>query len=372
MIINTNLSNTLNFLRWFAAFLVVIEHLRSLIFIDYINLVDKTLFNKFFYLITGFGHQAVIVFFVLSGFLVGGEFIRYEKNIINLKKYLIKRFSRIYIVFFPALVIGIILDYIGFKYFNNSLLYSNEFKLAAMNYNVSERLDLATFFGNIFMFQTSIVETLGSNGALWSLSNEWWYYMLLPLIYLILFNINIELKIISSVILILLVSYLNNSIFYYFFIWLMGMFIYKYPFNMRLKGGTLLSSIFVIVAFLISRLHVLGNGYISDILVGLSIIILINSLSQKENSTIYLKKLNLLLADFSYSLYLFHFPLLTVVTAILYEFHLYEYEQPTIMNFLLFLLMILLAYIFSFIMFILFENNTKQFKNMLINIFIKK
>jgi len=69
---SSQLSNTLNFLRWFAALMVVVGHLRSFLFVEY-NLVEhKTIFIKLFYFITGFGHQAVIIFFMISGYLVGG------------------------------------------------------------------------------------------------------------------------------------------------------------------------------------------------------------------------------------------------------------------------------------------------------------
>ena len=68
----SQLSNTLNFLRWLSALMVVIGHLRSFLFVEYNLVENKTVFIKLFYFITGFGHQAVIVFFVISGYLVGG------------------------------------------------------------------------------------------------------------------------------------------------------------------------------------------------------------------------------------------------------------------------------------------------------------
>lgn len=70
--ISPTLSNNLNFLRWIAAFLVVVGHLRSLMFPEYSKLVNPSIFQKIFYFITGLGHEGVIIFFVISGFLVGG------------------------------------------------------------------------------------------------------------------------------------------------------------------------------------------------------------------------------------------------------------------------------------------------------------
>src|SRR6202030_1593882 len=37
------------------------------------------------------------------------------------------------------------------------------------------------FLGNLFFVQTILCRTFGSNGPLWSLANEFWYYVLFPL-----------------------------------------------------------------------------------------------------------------------------------------------------------------------------------------------
>jgi len=74
-------SDTLNTLRWVSAFLVVIGHLRSFIFINYAGVEQQNLLVKLFYYITGFGHQAVMVFFIISGYLVGGGLLmKYKEN----------------------------------------------------------------------------------------------------------------------------------------------------------------------------------------------------------------------------------------------------------------------------------------------------
>ena len=52
---------------------MVAEHARSLVFVDYGELQSPGLWAKGFYFLTGFGHEAVMVFFVISGYLVGGK-----------------------------------------------------------------------------------------------------------------------------------------------------------------------------------------------------------------------------------------------------------------------------------------------------------
>ncbi len=41
-------------------------------------------------------------------------------------------------------------------------------------------MGIGTFLGNMFFLQTIVVPTFGSNGPLWSLANEFWYYILFP------------------------------------------------------------------------------------------------------------------------------------------------------------------------------------------------
>ena len=208
---NTSLSWSLDFLRWVAAFLVVIGHLRSLMFVEYEKIESITIIDKMFYFFTGFGHESVIVFFVLSGYLVGGEFLRIDKTNKMFMIYMIKRFSRIFMVFFPALIIGGIIDLIGSHWINYGGIYQNAFHIPSMNFSVLDRLTPEIFLTNLTMMQTSLGHTLGSNGPLWSLANEWWYYMLPLLLVLFTKSQSIIIRIMSGTVVILLLYILNPN-----------------------------------------------------------------------------------------------------------------------------------------------------------------
>ncbi|WP_456450343.1 hypothetical protein [Hydrogenimonas sp.] len=69
-------SNFLHFSKWLAALVVVLSHVRAVSFPSFDNLGESGIFWKLFYFITSLGHEAVIVFFVLSGYLIGGEILR--------------------------------------------------------------------------------------------------------------------------------------------------------------------------------------------------------------------------------------------------------------------------------------------------------
>ena len=58
-------------MRALAALAVLGGHVRALSLSSYNQLDSPNILQKMFYFLTGFGHQAVIIFFVISGFLIG-------------------------------------------------------------------------------------------------------------------------------------------------------------------------------------------------------------------------------------------------------------------------------------------------------------
>src|SRR5450830_63989 len=178
-------SGFLDFVRWVAALLVVMHHGRHLWFADLSDVTNKTLLIKAFYFITGFGGEAVMVFFLLSGFLVGGGAIRkWRTGAYSSIDYMINRFSRIYTLLVPALIFGGLLDLIGLHYFNSTEIYTNSprYHTKSLGYVISDNFNIPTFFSNLFNFQGILSSHFGSNSPLWSLSYEWWYYCLFALL----------------------------------------------------------------------------------------------------------------------------------------------------------------------------------------------
>ena len=72
----------LDTMRFIAAFLVLFSHSRNDFFVPFDQLPpeQRGLFAYVFYFLGRLGHEAVIVFFVLSGFLVGGRGLERIKN----------------------------------------------------------------------------------------------------------------------------------------------------------------------------------------------------------------------------------------------------------------------------------------------------
>lgn len=137
--------------RGFAALYVVLHHIRG------------NFDNKFIQTLLSFGQEAVILFFLLSGFVIFYS-VR-DINSLNFSEYLIKRLRRIYPIFLAALGIAYI--------------------AALVKGNNRVHADIATALGNIFMLQDEgrgrpgvWFDVFSGNSPLWSLSYEVWFYML--------------------------------------------------------------------------------------------------------------------------------------------------------------------------------------------------
>jgi len=160
-------------------------HLRGLFFLDYPRLRNPGSLTKILYAATGFGHQAVMVFFVLSGFFISSAiFKRYIQGNWAWKDYAIDRLVRLYVVLVPGLMLGAMWDSLGRFLFAATGLYTNPLQKFGID-SVQHALTKLTFMGNMFFLQDIYCPSFGSNGPLWSLSNEFWYYVLFPVLFLL-------------------------------------------------------------------------------------------------------------------------------------------------------------------------------------------
>ena len=269
----------LDFLRGLSALLVCMGHLRNVFFVNYneVLVVDSYLIN-FFYFITSLGHEAVMVFFVLSGFLVGGSVIKNLDNF-NFKKYLTNRITRLWVVLIPCLFITLIIDQLILSNYPE-FLQGNYRSIINSGPSESYSDTFMTFIGNVFFLQNIFVKTYGTLGPIWSLANEFWYYILFPLI-LIILNFDNKYNFIFRsfyIILLLIILYLLPiEITKYFIIWCIGVFTF-YIYNQKKKDyysfNFVLSIILLISTLILSKLKVLSL-FNSDLLISLTVSYLI-------------------------------------------------------------------------------------------------
>lgn len=174
----------LDMLRGLAALAVVIGHIRGFLLVDYGELTARAAWHHGIYFAGGLGHQSVIAFFALSGFLVGGKAL---KDMIggswSWGRYMAARLARLWTVVVPALLLTLALDATGMAMGGGRGYDGSLFGLLSSGPSRNEPIDhsIATFLANLAFLQTISAPVYGSNGPLWSLANEFWYYVAFPL-----------------------------------------------------------------------------------------------------------------------------------------------------------------------------------------------
>ena len=203
-------------LRFLAASVVVIEHTRDLLFLTAGEVGPLGLAWKAFYFVTGLGHSAVMVFFVLSGFWITAAVERRIDGPGFWPQYLIDRLSRLLMVIAPALVLGAMFDWLSIAV-THSVYATGLSGAVTMTRPVAETLTWPIGLGNLAFLQTIFVSRLGSNGPLWSVAYEFWYYIWFPALLLVIKRRRLSLGLAT-----LGLAAFNPGLAWGFAVWLMG------------------------------------------------------------------------------------------------------------------------------------------------------
>ncbi len=318
-------------LRGLAAFYVMVGHARWLLWEGYsegylkhpetYNIVEKSL--VYFFSFFKFGHEAVLLFFVLSGFVIH---LRYSKKI-NLDSentrfdwfdFIKRRAKRLYPPLLFALLITFIFDTIGSN--AGFGIYSHSTNYFLINNNINHFLDFKTLIGNLLFLMNSYTSIFGSNGPLWSLKFEWWFYMIYPLF----FYFTKRSWILATIIMVML-FFLS-----FFFVWPTWLFLLDDVFTAmlswwlgclladiytgRIKLGFAYTSPFVLLLLILPVIDI--NPGFSDLYWAIGFSGLISSLFLLKNENILVVLITKLkwLGDMSYTLYVIHFPILVFIS----------------------------------------------------------
>jgi peptidoglycan/LPS O-acetylase OafA/YrhL len=181
---NPTFGSFLDLSRWICCWIVFLGHLRNPLFLGYeaVASEDRNLLVAIWYFVTGWFGEAVIVFFVLSGYLVGAvSLAKASVGRFNVSDYAIDRFSRVFLPFAPALLLTALCDSAGMHLFGGLGFYDNSHpmlhaKIAGAYFE--NFLTLKNFLANLLMAQTIVTPPFGSNGPLWTISLEFWFYVL--------------------------------------------------------------------------------------------------------------------------------------------------------------------------------------------------
>jgi peptidoglycan/LPS O-acetylase OafA/YrhL len=309
----------LDLMRGMAAMEVFLSHSRTLFFKGY-NFGDPSIVKTVFYLLTGFSHQSVIVFFVLSGFFISRTvYNSANAGKFTVRNYLIDRFVRLWVVLIPALVLTFILDKWGSHLFGGSPAYQGTIPFIGSPDQL-QHLGLGDFFGNVFFLQNFLVKPFGTNTPLWSLCNEFWYYILFPLVYFAVVNRAVLLKIILSMVAIGIMLFVGKDITLYFLVWMMGFALvllqekFRNPSKIIIRA-VLLSAVVLISILLYYTRNSGASDWITDSIMGLltsAVVFCALNLRFPEG---YIKRTVSFLSEISYSLYVIHLPLAIFISS---------------------------------------------------------
>jgi peptidoglycan/LPS O-acetylase OafA/YrhL len=155
--VTNGLSLYLDALRFAAAFTVFLSHYST-------GRISGGLLWQF----SDYGRTAVLVFFVLSGFVIAAVTDTRERSLEN---YALSRVARLYSVIIPAFILTALLDYLGNVI--DPRLYGPEWN-RALSYPALGYLLSAVFLGESW----TLAALPGFNVPFWSLNYEAWYYVL--------------------------------------------------------------------------------------------------------------------------------------------------------------------------------------------------
>jgi peptidoglycan/LPS O-acetylase OafA/YrhL len=310
---NKNQSIYLDLIRFFAAVLVFMSHVPQFI-------------GGNLWQLGSLGHEAVVVFFVLSGYVIAYVCIERKET---LSEYVINRFVRIYSVAIPSIILTLLCYLI--------ILEINPKSIEALMPTLSP-IGSTVFSALTFTNQTWVSTRILINLPYWSMSFEVMYYVL----FCFLFYFTGLKRIILCVFLLCLVG---PSIALYVPMWLCGVLAFKLKDSIKLSLGFLIilfllsiaamsvllnsnvqnyiNDSFVVISALIEAgmLHDVTKDVISDYMIAVVFVfnlIVANCIFKNVSFVVSFKPI-LILQKFSahtFSLYLLHMPLLYLSSAV--------------------------------------------------------
>lgn len=344
----------LDLVRFTAAFLVLICHFRGAFFVEYTLLPAEQKNPLIFtlYSLTRLGNEAVLIFFVMSGFLVGGKAIeRLQQGVFDIKGYAIDRTVRIMLPLISALLLFIPVSIVR-------------------NVDIS----WCAWLGNLFSLQGictySIIEPL------WSLSYEVWFYILMGIISLFFVRQKMVFYKIFAIPLLLICFLVFTKLSpHYLFMWFMGALAYliipKKVDKIFLWGGFIVMICFIILLQLTSgsRLNegtaisqYLPNRQALELLFAFFFSLFLQQLviiKPTKKWTLKLNEIGTKLAAFSYTLYLTH----VLVLRMLEYYNVPKSESVDFISISWYIGELTIALLVAYVVYWCFEKRTAEVKS---------
>lgn len=303
----------LDWLRFIAALMVVAIHARGGLWVEWGRLAEESrmILGAAFFAVTRAGAEWVLVFFVLSGFLVGGKVIeRLESGTFNLRNYVIDRFTRIWVPLIPALVWSALVAQL-----------------------VDKPLSWFDLWGNLAGLQGVFVKSYAGNYPLWSLAYEIWFYFLAGCLAVWILSGGTR-RIIAGFAMAFGLAIFTKLDVVFLFAWVLGALTYWLYHHPRNPGLAAVGGLLIVAGYVFSQLrsatisvdtstwlHYAPSVSVAMLVLSSGIALVLPYLTKLEPKSSLGKRIDAIggrLAAFSYTLYLTHYPAL----------YLWEYLVP--------------------------------------------
>jgi peptidoglycan/LPS O-acetylase OafA/YrhL len=303
-------SIVISLLRGLAGFEVAAAHLRARLYPGYSLITDPGVPFQMLTFFTGFAHQAVVVFFLLSGWLVGGSLLNKKGQDGAIKNYAIDRITRLWIVLIPTFLVILVFG-----------ILTGKVDQSTASFAVGDEFSLTALLENLFGLQQLAVPVFRGDFPLWSLSNETWYYALFPLLVVASDTRSVPIVTFAVVAGAILSYSLGSALSLYFAIWLLGAVAsrIKVETSAAIRWTLLLTFSLVAIFYRVKgRNDDLNNAsFLQDCIFSVSFLLFLCSVQTKISARSLLRgKLQAaakLFANFSFTLYVIHIPLIGMV-----------------------------------------------------------
>ncbi|MFP5394262.1 MAG: acyltransferase family protein [Gammaproteobacteria bacterium] len=302
----------ISLLRGLAAVQVAAAHLRNEFFPSARSLDDAPLWYEVLAFFTGFAHQAVVVFFLISGWLVGGSLWNKFGQPRALALYAIDRCTRLWTVLLPT-----------FAFMLVAAAATGKLELGSEQLSAGQPYSLPVLLGNLVGLQTIYVPQFGGNYPLWSLANETWYYVLFPLVLVCLRGQGWLARACAAAGIALIATALPAAMILYFAIWLLGAGCSR----LRIEAGSAWKALIVVAMTVVAvYFRITGQNddqttgsFLQDLLISLPVLLLLSTsmtaLPVQRRGMRQLRRVAVVLSNFSFTLYVVHVPLFGVAKA---------------------------------------------------------
>lgn len=310
-------SIVISLLRGLAAVEVVAAHLRAQLYPSLKSLPDPSLAYQALSFFTGFAHQAVVIFFLLSGWLVGGSLLNKLSEPLAMLSYSIDRVTRLWIVLVPAFLLTLLFGIL------EGVVDPRRF-----DFSSDEPYSVTVFGGNMLGVQDMAVPRYGGNFALWSLAYETWYYILFPFVVLSFAASSRICRTGALAVALLIGAGLSTAVTLYFGLWLMGVAFSRVRIvatrHMLALLCALLGGVSVFFRLTGSNDILVEASFIQDLVFSLAFLLVLCSLQTPaklgDPATRIAARVGTILAAFSFTLYVIHVPLLLMMRTLLAPF----------------------------------------------------